>query len=372
MDWPPRLLEKYVALERLSELRFKMLRRRDGARLLMDWLPLTFDETRLSLFEAGLGFLGEEAHPALLPLHEVIWGERHLALLYNYRPYRLEELVPVCVLSRTQMDHVLLSLAQLLETLGRMDLVLGSLQPGDVHLSECCEVGVSGLARMMRSGERLAERQGRALTHYEAPELLLGGEVSLASDMWSFGMICLETGLGRTLGRPTSFLDALQFQFALCGSPSAELLRFLGAGPELLRVCETLCSHFQGTEELLPHLLDELEDVELQTLIQGLLQLDPRRRSTCAEVLNYPAFRAQLSAPLDNVQPSLLTALATRLRFEGEKAPVKEEDPLHLCSWSLEAFFVYLQRNHAKRVLKTKNFFVYLRLFLRSLGQGAA
>ena len=117
---------------------------------------------------------------------------------------------------------------------------------------------------------------------YRAPELLLGAQTYTTSvDMWAVGCVIAEMVLGKALFCEKSEIGQLFVIFRILGTPNRS--HYLGSLPYY-------GSHLpQYSEPILTSLFSGVDD-RLVSLIEGLIQLDPKDRLSANQALKSPYF----------------------------------------------------------------------------------
>jgi len=212
------------------------------------------DSRALLLREARL--LAEVAHPALVPILDVF---REGNAVYLVQP-----LVAGRILGdwwkEAELAEILAALVQVagaLAALAARGIVHRDVKPenilvepnGAVHLIDF------GLAVILAEPDRLTHSESTVVgtPRYMTPEMLLGSEVGPSADIFSLGLVLFEGITGRT--------------------PWAET-----------HVRETMAARFKELPEGARQALTKYEKLGLPRLIEAMLDIDPARRPTAAEV----------------------------------------------------------------------------------------
>lgn len=234
-----------------------------------------------------ISILRQLNHPGIIKIREV-WVEkgRKLCVKMDYFDTDLSRLLDAKKFETTQADtqfimyHVLSSVAHLHANF----LLHRDIKPPNYVVNKEGEIVLIdfGLSRKFGS-------PGRPLTKnvitrwYKPPEILFGARFySEKVDVWSCGCIFAECFLGEPLFAGGSDIDMLSKIFGIRGTPSAS------NWPDAVKLPNYF--PFQERKELpLSNLLVNASP-EAVALIDSMLQLDPNRRPSIAEVLESPFF----------------------------------------------------------------------------------
>jgi mitogen-activated protein kinase kinase 1 len=145
------------------------------------------------------------------------------------------------------------------------------LKPANVLLDSagCVKLSDFGIAKQLGSGMYAQAGTQVGTVAYMSPERLRGDPYGFASDVWSVGLIALETALGT-------------YPFPLCRS-YFELVKTIVEGP--------VPSEYPDVQERVP--LDELQ------LVHACLQKAPNERPDVRDLTRFPFFARHSAAPTD-------------------------------------------------------------------------
>ncbi|KAI9475843.1 MAG: kinase-like domain-containing protein [Benjaminiella poitrasii] len=151
-----------------------------------------------------------------------------------------------------------------------------------------------GLARIFEKN-RAHDYTNRVITlWYRPPELLLGATAyGPAVDIWSVGCIMLEFFTGKAVFNGTDEVTQLDSIYKIMGTPSVETWPAVKDLPwfELVRPSENYVSKFRESFESL------LSPGALE-LSEALLSMDPLKRPTASQALEFDYFKTELPEPV--------------------------------------------------------------------------
>lgn len=260
-------------------------RRRDGLPVALKRVTLpSLEGKRTVTVMRELHSLQAVSHPYVIHLMDSFPYEEDLVLVFERCCCDLAAVLKARRLSLPEVRGVAWQIAQGVAAIHAAQLLHRDLKPNNVLLS------YDGQVRLGDFG--LASPADRPLTPYvstrwyRAPEVLLGSTTyGAAADMWAFGTILAELLTGAPLVPGSGDIDQLARLIQLFGQftypgaretlPDLHKLEFnvVGDGPTFER-----------------RVLPTLRDPQAADLVQRLLQLDPARRLTAAEVLCHPFF----------------------------------------------------------------------------------
>jgi serine/threonine-protein kinase BUR1 len=158
---------------------------------------------------------------------------------------------------------------------------------------------------------------------YRSPELLFGTNAYDSSvDMWSIGCILAELMLHRPIFPGISDLNQIEMIASICGTPNSETMPDFTSYPDSGKIQLKKCPRILATY-LQEHCSNEhlKNDKLLIQLIDGFLQLDPKKRLGANEALKHVYFEVH---PLPS-NPSDLPIYSKSYHEMGKRQRDKEK-----------------------------------------------
>jgi len=192
-------------------------------------------------------------------------------------------------LALTHVRFIMYQLCSALAYLDSVKVVHRDIKPANILINENWDVKLAdfGLARVLSSHDETFKSNSVISRFYQAPEVLLRENSSVALDMWSVGCVFAELLLRKPLFEAASPLAQVEKIVYLLGNPthetinkfeSSESRRFLKSLPDYRRKKFT-------------NMLDALEqDRDGFDLLMAMLEFDPTRRITAKDALRHPFF----------------------------------------------------------------------------------
>ncbi|XP_076242195.1 cyclin-dependent kinase 2 [Calliopsis andreniformis] len=234
-----------------------------------------------------ISLLRELAHPNIVQLFDVVDGDKHLYLVFEFLQQDLKKLLDSV---KGGLDQALVKsyLYQLLKAISFCHLhciLHRDLKPQNLLIDREGYIKLAdfGLARTFGVPVRTYTHEIVTLW-YRAPEILLGTKLySIAVDIWSLGCIFAEMATRRALFPGDSEIDQLFRIFRTLGTPDESIW------PGVTQLTN-YTSMFPNWE---PRCLDEVVpsfDSDAKDLLLKLLTYDPNQRITARKGLNHPYF----------------------------------------------------------------------------------
>jgi len=218
------------------------------------------------------------------------------------------------LLTDLHFQFIIYQIVRALLYLHSANIVQSRLRPENILATETCDVQLCefGLAEKIvfncEYNYKLQENK-----YYQAPEMIVSDEYSIAVDMWSVGCILAELITGRVLFKGENYIQQIRFIVDILGKPKdtsfvtkTEAKKYLDTLPEAPK--RPLLSIMRYDDE------DALD------LLSKLLEIDPSKRITAAEAIVHPYLRA-FHDPTD--EPVCTEEL--NLRFENDAKLTFEE-----------------------------------------------
>ncbi|KAL2714882.1 cyclin-dependent kinase 2-like [Vespula squamosa] len=234
-----------------------------------------------------ISLLRELAHPNIVQLFDVVDGDKHLYLVFEFLQQDLKKLLDSV---KSGLDEALVKsyLYQLLKAISFCHLhriLHRDLKPQNLLIDREGYIKLAdfGLARTFLIPVRTYTHEVVTLW-YRAPEILLGTKLySSAVDIWSLGCIFAEMATRRALFPGDSEIDQLFRIFRTLGTPDETIW----PGVSQLRDYKSMFPRWEpcDLDEVVPSL-----DAEAKDLLMKLLIYDPNERITARKGLNHPYF----------------------------------------------------------------------------------
>lgn len=233
-------------------------------------------------------------HPNIVQLFDVVDGDKHLYLVFEFLQQDLKKLLDFV---KGGLDQALVKsyLFQLLNAISFCHLrciLHRDLKPQNLLIDREGHIKLAdfGLARTFGIPVRTYTHEIITLW-YRAPEILLGTKLySNAVDVWSLGCIFAEMATRRALFPGDSEIDQLFRIFRTLGTPDESIWPGVSQLPDYTSRFprwESKCF-----EEVLPSFASDAKD-----LILKLLTYDPNQRITAKKGLNHPYFTGVTLVP---------------------------------------------------------------------------
>ncbi|CAK9824162.1 Cyclin-dependent kinase 2 [Anthophora retusa] len=241
-----------------------------------------------------ISLLRELTHPNIVQLFDVVDGDNHLYLVFEFLQQDLKKLLDSV---KGGLDPALVKsyLYQLLKAISFCHLhciLHRDLKPQNLLIDREGHIKLAdfGLARSFGVPVRTYTHEIVTLW-YRAPEILLGTKLySNAVDVWSLGCIFAEMATRRALFPGDSEIDQLFRIFRTLGTPDENIW----PGVSQLRDYTSMFPRWE------PRSLDEVVpsfDSDAKDLLLKLLTYDPNQRITAKKGLNHPYFTGVTLVP---------------------------------------------------------------------------
>ncbi|CAK9796017.1 Cyclin-dependent kinase 2 [Anthophora quadrimaculata] len=241
-----------------------------------------------------ISLLRELTHPNIVQLFDVVDGDNHLYLVFEFLQQDLKKLLDSV---KGGLDPALVKsyLYQLLKAISFCHLhciLHRDLKPQNLLIDREGHIKLAdfGLARTFGVPVRTYTHEIVTLW-YRAPEILLGTKLySNAVDVWSLGCIFAEMATRRALFPGDSEIDQLFRIFRTLGTPDENIW----PGVSQLRDYTSMFPRWE------PRSLDEVVpsfDSDAKDLLLKLLTYDPNQRITAKKGLNHPYFTGVTLVP---------------------------------------------------------------------------
>lgn len=282
-------LETYEKLEKLGEGTYATVFK-GRSRLTEKYVALK--EIRLELEEGApctaireVSLLRDLRHANIVTLHDIVYTERLLTLVFEYVDRDLKQYLDDCH-ETISMHNVRLFLVQLLRGLNychRRRVLHRDLKPQNLLINEKGELKLAdfGLARAKSVPTKTYSNEVVTLW-YRPPDVLLGStDYSTHIDMWGVGCILFEMISGRALFPGSAVEEQLLLIFHVLGTPSSNTHPSICNSPAFRSY---KFPHYYPTH--LPNLCPRIDQTSHDLLLR-LLQYEGRSRLTAAEALDH-------------------------------------------------------------------------------------
>ncbi|CAD1469756.1 hypothetical protein QLX08_009971 [Tetragonisca angustula] len=241
-----------------------------------------------------ISLLRELTHPNIVQLFDVVDGDNHLYLVFEFLQQDLKKLLDSV---KGGLDQALVKsyLYQLLKAISFCHLhciLHRDLKPQNLLIDREGHIKLAdfGLARTFGVPVRTYTHEIVTLW-YRAPEILLGTKLySNAVDVWSLGCIFAEMATRRALFPGDSEIDQLFRIFRTLGTPDENIW----PGVSQLRDYTSMFPRWE------PRSLDEVVpsfDSDAKDLLLRLLTYDPNQRIAAKKALTHPYFTGVALVP---------------------------------------------------------------------------
>merc|ERR1711907_229501 len=188
-------------------------------------------------------------------------------------------------------DHVQYFLYQILRGLKYMhsaNILHRDLKPGNLLVNANCDLKIwdLGLARMMDPADVLRDMTEYVVTRwYRPPELLLSSTAYTKSiDIWSVGCILAELIGRKPLFPGKNHVDQLNLITSIVGTPAPDELKIV-TNDQALKFMKSM--PFKPRVKLATRLSSSTSPAGI-TLLDQMLQFDPRKRISVQDALEHP------------------------------------------------------------------------------------
>ncbi|GLC47553.1 hypothetical protein PLESTB_000000500 [Pleodorina starrii] len=269
-------------------------------------------------------------HPAIIPLMDAFQsksGRVYMVFPYVGRSvfHELREHYPKGI-PEPRLTMLVWQMVQALVYMHRRKVVHRDIKPANILLSQEGEVKLCdfGFARATHCGPRDAEQLSSYVVTrwYRAPEVLVGDPYGPSSDIWSLGCTLAELASGQPLFPGKSTGEQL-WRIMRCFGPLPDEA---GRQPTNPHMANNVPPPARGRS-----LHERLEgcDPGLFQLLESCLQLDPRRRSTAAELLQSPYFgdvpKLLAGTPLEKIYSGLLWQQEQKIQQQRQQQQGREQ-----------------------------------------------
>ncbi|XP_053562591.1 cyclin-dependent kinase 18 [Bombina bombina] len=287
-------LETYVKLDKLGEGTYATVFK--GRSKLTENL-VALKEIRLEHEEGApctaireVSLLKKLKHANIVTLHDIIYTEHSLTLVFEYLDSDLKQYLDNCG-NLMCMHNVKIFMFQLLRGLSychQMKILHRDLKPQNLLINEKGELKLAdfGLARAKSVPTKTYSNEVVTLW-YRPPDVLLGStEYSTPIDMWGVGCIMYEMATGRPMFPGSTVKEELHLIFRLLGTATEETWPGISSNKEF-KAYSFPQYRPQPLKSHIPRL-----DSEGIDLLSNLLLYEDKKRISSDTALQHPYFKA--------------------------------------------------------------------------------
>lgn len=242
-----------------------------------------------------IALLKELRHDNILRLHDVLYTEKKLTLVFEFLDLDLKRYMDEKggKLEPTVIRHFMMQLLCGIDHCHQQHVLHRDLKPQNLLINRAqqkLKIADFGLARAF--GIPVKSFTNEVVTlWYRSPDVLLGSRnYSTPIDMWSAGCIFAEMYTGRPLFPGNSVKDELLRIFKILGTPNVQDF------PGLAELPYWKPEEFEQYQPMDLHaMLPEMDPTALDLLTQ-LLRFDPHQRLSAARAMRHQYFTSELPA----------------------------------------------------------------------------
>ena len=299
--------KKYDVIQQLTPQLYKIMSKDTQTNFLMKRLKC-IEISDMSLLEILVYFnsvlLNSNLH--VLESIELNKKEEEVYMIFQYQPHILRHIITKPILTKSQKLFIIFNIGNAIQFFHQNEIIIRYLDSDYIFISESCHVKLSGRKKMSFLKNKKENKEDReteelkliktdfALNQncYASPEQLLHGKISLATDIWSFGVIALEIMSNRNIFNCKSLLELLQKMCYFSEFPTQELLDSMSISQDNQKVFELL-NPMRLIDFMNPknQLYELIEDKEICELIDTMLSFNPKKRPMIGEILKSPVFK---------------------------------------------------------------------------------
>ena len=185
-----------------------------------------------------VSLLRQLKHANIVTLHDIIYTEKSLTLVFEYLEKDLKQYMDDCnnIMSLKNVKIFLFQLLRGLAYIHGKTILHRDLKPQNLLINHKGELKLAdfGLARAKSIPTKTYSNEVVTLW-YRPPDVLLGStDYSTHIDMWGVGCIFYEMACGKPLFPGTRVEDELYLIFKTLGSPTEETMPGVSTNPEYL------------------------------------------------------------------------------------------------------------------------------------------
>lgn len=285
-------MEKYQKIEKLGEgtygIVYKAKNKENNEIVALKRIRLdSVDEGVPCTAIREISLLKELKHPSIVRLHDVIYTEKKLTLVFEYLDQDLKKHMDENggALPPMKIKAFMYQLLKGVAVCHERRVLHRDLKPQNLLLNKKGELKLAdfGLARAFGIPVRSYSHEVVTLW-YRAPDILMGSnKYSTPIDLWSAGCIFAEMASGRPLFPGSGTQDQLIKIFKIMGTPNEIIWPSVVELPDYKRDFPIFPPRL--LLDVVPNL-----DPKGYHLLSELLQYDPSKRISAPSALNHPYF----------------------------------------------------------------------------------
>ncbi|CAF0875581.1 unnamed protein product [Brachionus calyciflorus] len=285
-------IESYNKLEKLGEGTYATVYKGqstiNGSFVALKEIRLEHEEGAPCTAIREVSLLRQLKHANIVTLHDIIYTEKSLTLVFEYLEKDLKQYMDDCnnILSIRNIKLFLFQLLRGLSYCHAKQILHRDLKPQNLLINQRGELKLAdfGLARAKSIPTKTYSNEVVTLW-YRPPDVLLGStDYSTHIDMWGVGCIFYEMVCGKPLFPGTKVEDELFLIFKILGTPNEENFPGVTSNPEFmaLNIPRFAPINFSA---LAPRL-----DNDGVSLLSSFLKYDPKMRASAAESMHHKFF----------------------------------------------------------------------------------
>jgi serine/threonine protein kinase len=288
-------IESYMKLDKLGEgtyaTVFKGQSTINGSYVALKEIRLEHEEGAPCTAIREVSLLRQLKHANIVTLHDIIYTEKSLTLVFEYLEKDLKQYMDDCN-NIMSVKNVKLFLYQLLRGLAychKRQILHRDLKPQNLLINKLGELKLAdfGLARAKSIPTKTYSNEVVTLW-YRPPDVLLGStDYSTHIDMWGVGCIFYEMICGKPLFPGTKVEDELYLIFKTLGSPNEQTFPGVSTNVDFLSLNLPKFPPFDQENFCL--LAPRLE-TDGVSLLASYLKYNPKMRASAAESIHHRFF----------------------------------------------------------------------------------
>ncbi|RNA28554.1 cyclin-dependent kinase 16-like isoform X1 [Brachionus plicatilis] len=285
-------IESYNKLEKLGEGTYATVYRGqstiNGSFVALKEIRLEHEEGAPCTAIREVSLLRQLKHANIVTLHDIIYTEKSLTLVFEYLEKDLKQYMDDCnnIMSIKNIKLFLFQLLRGLSYCHARQILHRDLKPQNLLINQRGELKLAdfGLARAKSIPTKTYSNEVVTLW-YRPPDVLLGStDYSTHIDMWGVGCIFYEMVCGKPLFPGTKVEDELYLIFKILGTPNEENFPGVTSNPDFLAYN---IPKFPPVS--FSNLVPRLESDGI-SILASFLKFDPKKRASAAESMHHSFF----------------------------------------------------------------------------------